>query len=316
MQQSAVVQRRIGDGHDLQSPRFAGDQDLEAAFDDKKASIRFGHRGDKVTKIQIALTDFAVEAAASEEANPLPRFGEDGIFGPETKAAVQAFQASMDLPASERDGIVGPVTMGLLDSQFPATTGGAQSQPTARPAETKVVTVNFTVAFGSRRSVSNALNVANVLYKPANIVVKAGKTKRLTRTETEPLIGADHALTEHAFGPTEDEQRLFSVNQEEGAVSAYFVKDIVAELPDVNGDVTGNLGYSIRSEDGFGFTGVAVRDQADDKTFAHELGHMLISSGHAVGDPNALMAPGAVGTQFSAAEIATMRSNPLAKSAP
>jgi peptidoglycan hydrolase-like protein with peptidoglycan-binding domain len=313
LQQSGSVQRKIGDGHDLQSPRFAGDEDLEAAFDDKKDSIRFGHRGPKVTKIQIALTDFAIEKATSEAANPLPLFGEDGKFGPETKKAVQAFQASMGLPEKERDGIVGPVTMGLLDKQFPATKGSPQSKPTTRPADKKVVTVNFTVLSGSTRSVGNALNVANVLYAPANIEVKAGKIQRPDQAETEKLIGRDRALEEHVVGgATAEESRLFAVNQEAGVVSAYFVKDIREEISGNKGD----SGYTIGVEEKFGFTGIAVQDSATDKTFAHELGHILIGFGHVVGDPNALMAVGGVGTQFSADEIAKMRNNPLAKSIP
>lgn len=308
-----VVHRKIGDGHDLLSPRFAGDEELEAAFDDAKDSIRFGHRGAQVTKIQIALTDGAIDRASLP--NPLPRFGEDGIFGPETKAAVQAFQARMGLPKKEQDGIVGPTTMGLLDKQFPPTAGSAHSLPARRPVDKRVVTVNFTVLFGCTKSVSNALNVANVLYAPGNIEIKAGKIQQLSKTQSEALIGTDLTLSEHKFfDPTDDERALFSVNQQEGVVSAYFVKDIRDEFPDVGPSHGGDNGYTILPEENFGFIGVAVQNSATDKTFAHELGHILRGSGHVTTDRNALMAPGGVGTQFSAAEIAAMRKSPFAKS--
>lgn len=309
-----VLQRTIGDGHDLTSPCFAGDPALEAAFDDKKDSIRIGDHGAKVTKLQIALTDAAIDA--SRLPNPLPRFGEDGIFGPETKAAVRTFQAAMELPAREQDGIVGPVTMDLLDKQFPPTAGSAQSLPTSRPADKKVVTVNFTVLFGCTKSVSNALNVANVLYEPANIEIRAGKIQHLDKARSEALIGTDLILSEHKFTtPTSDEKALFSVNQEEGVVSAYFVKDIRDEVPDVGPPHGGDLGYAISPpQENFGFIGVAIQNDANDKTFAHELGHLLRGFGHVTTDPNALMAPGGSGTQFSAEEIATMRDSAFAKS--
>jgi hypothetical protein len=309
-----VILSKIGDGHDLTSPRFAGDEDLEAAFDDKKDSIRFGHRGAKVTKLQIALTDSAINIASL--INPLPRFGEDGIFGPETKAAVQAFQAKMGLPKNEQDGIVGPTTMNLLDKQFPPTPGSAHSLPAPRPADKKVVTVNFTVLFGCTKSVSNALNVANVLYAPANIEIKAGKIQNLSKAQSEALVGTDLTLSEHKFtAPTNEERALFNVNQQEGVVSAYFVKDIRDEVPDVGPSQGGDRGYTISPpEENFGFTGLAIQNSADDKTFAHELGHILRGFGHVTTDPNALMAPGAVGTQFSPEEIAKMRQNPFAKS--
>ncbi len=310
----AIIHRKIGDGHDLTSPRFAGDEDLEAAFDDKKDSIRFGQRGAKVTKIQIALTDGAIDKDSLP--NPLPRFGEDGIFGSETKAAVQAFQAKMGLPKSEQDGMIGPKTMGLLDKQFPPKPGSAHSLPVQRPADKKIVTVNFTVLFGCTKSVINALNVANVLYAPANIEIKAGKIQQLSKAQSEALIGADLTLEEHKFTtPTAGERALFTVNQQEGVVSAYFVKDIRDEVPDVGPTHGGDRGYTISPpEENFGFSGVAVQNSADDKTFAHELGHLLRGFGHVTTDPNALMAPGAVGTQFSASEIAKMRQNPFAKS--
>jgi peptidoglycan hydrolase-like protein with peptidoglycan-binding domain len=309
------IQRKVGDGHDLKSPRFAGDEALEAAFDDKSKSIRFGHRGDMVTKLQIALSDSAINI--DSQANPLPLFGEDGKFGPETKSAVQAFQAKMGLSKSEQDGVVGPITMGLLDKQFPPTPGSAHSTPVPRPADKKIVTVNFTVLFGSTKSVSNALNVANVLYAPANIEVRAGKIQHLDKAQSEALIGADLTLSAHKFpAPTSEEKALFNVNQQEGVVPAYFVKDIRDEVPDVTPSTRGDNGYTISPpEENFGFIGLEVQNGATDKTFSHELGHILRGFGHVSTDDNALMAAGGVGTQFSAQEIATMRQSPFAKSA-
>jgi hypothetical protein len=100
-----LLQRTIGDGHDLSSPRFAGDPVLEACFDNERL-LRFGNRGAAVQKIQQALIDLGF---------PLPKFGADGIFGAETKSAVEDFQFSS---GASVDGIVGPITMGLLDERF------------------------------------------------------------------------------------------------------------------------------------------------------------------------------------------------------
>lgn len=104
---STKVQRRIGDGHDLQSPRFAGDPVLEACFDNEQL-LRFGSRGPAVVKIQQALIDAGF---------PLPRFGADGIFKSETQSALRSYQSAHSL---NPDGIVGPLTMGNLDALFAA----------------------------------------------------------------------------------------------------------------------------------------------------------------------------------------------------
>ncbi|MCE8425218.1 MAG: DUF4157 domain-containing protein [Candidatus Methanoperedens sp.] len=100
---SVMLQRTIGDGHDLQSPRFAGDPVLEACFDNER-TLRVGNRGEAVEKIQQALIDTGF---------PLPRFGADGDFGTETQTALQNFQRENGLVS---DGVVGANTMGSLDT--------------------------------------------------------------------------------------------------------------------------------------------------------------------------------------------------------
>jgi peptidoglycan hydrolase-like protein with peptidoglycan-binding domain len=112
---SVMLQRTIGDGHDLQSARFAGDPVLEACFDNERL-LQFGSRGPAVEKLQQALIDAGF---------PLPVFGVDGIFESETRTAVRDFQRARGLSP---DGIVGPITMGSLDAQF------AGGSPAPRPA--------------------------------------------------------------------------------------------------------------------------------------------------------------------------------------
>jgi peptidoglycan hydrolase-like protein with peptidoglycan-binding domain len=111
--QAAAVQRAIGDGHDLNSPRFAGDPVLEACLDNEQL-LKNGASGPAVQKVQEVLIELG---------HPLPKFGADGAFGAETKTAVQKFQLESGLPFTQADGIIGPVTMELLDARAPGVPG-------------------------------------------------------------------------------------------------------------------------------------------------------------------------------------------------
>lgn len=114
---TASLQRTLNDGHDLQSPRFAGDLVLEACFDEEDF-LQSGKRGPAVEKLQQALIDAGF---------PLPEFGVDGIFESETQTAVRNYQRARKLGI---DGIVGPITMGALDAEFPAPGPPAAPAPT------------------------------------------------------------------------------------------------------------------------------------------------------------------------------------------
>ncbi|HEY9599168.1 MAG TPA: peptidoglycan-binding domain-containing protein, partial [Cyanophyceae cyanobacterium] len=105
------LQRKMGDGHDLSAPRFAGDSVLEACFDNETL-LKVGSSGSGVVKLQQALIDAGF---------PLPKYGADGQFGAETKAAVKDFQTASGFAGKDVDGIVGPKTMGALDARFAST---------------------------------------------------------------------------------------------------------------------------------------------------------------------------------------------------
>jgi hypothetical protein len=106
---SVIRQRRLArklkDGHDLQSPRFAGDLVLEAAFDNEKP-VKRGDTGMPVIKIKQALADFGI---------PLPKSGVDGNYDAETETAVKDLQHRMKITES---GEVDAATMAELDRIF------------------------------------------------------------------------------------------------------------------------------------------------------------------------------------------------------
>jgi peptidoglycan hydrolase-like protein with peptidoglycan-binding domain len=130
----SVIHRTIGDGHDLTAARFVGNLVLEAVFDDE----RLLRKGDKGTAVRLIQESLLAQGYA------LPAHGADGVFGPETEAAVRQFQ--VEAGAVKLDGIIGPETMGLLDMHDPGATtatGPLATPPApgapAAPAATGVV---------------------------------------------------------------------------------------------------------------------------------------------------------------------------------
>src|SRR6185312_16261087 len=107
--QTKKIQRKIGDGHDLNSKEFSGDLELEAAFDGELV-LKKGREGSGVKKIQTALIELGFQ---------LPQFGIDGKYGDETSEAVKKYQGSKKLKPDEIDGRVGKQTIALLDSDLP-----------------------------------------------------------------------------------------------------------------------------------------------------------------------------------------------------
>jgi peptidoglycan hydrolase-like protein with peptidoglycan-binding domain len=95
----------IGDGHDLKSPIFAGDEVLEACYDNER-SLSKGDSGSAVEKVQLALIELGF---------PIPNVGANGVFGIETDLAVRSYQEARGLTV---DGIIGSDTIESLDEEF------------------------------------------------------------------------------------------------------------------------------------------------------------------------------------------------------
>jgi peptidoglycan hydrolase-like protein with peptidoglycan-binding domain len=120
----------IGDGHDLRSPRFAGDEILEACFDNERVLQR-GDSSSAVRKIQEALIVLGI---------PVPGEGANGVFGGETELAVRSYQEARGLKV---DGVVGPDTMESLDKEFFTGVHEPSALPLTEPQVSDVPTPLF-----------------------------------------------------------------------------------------------------------------------------------------------------------------------------
>jgi peptidoglycan hydrolase-like protein with peptidoglycan-binding domain len=130
-----IVQRKIGDIHDLTAQRFAGNRVLEAVFDNERVL----HKGDSGTAVRLVQESLVAQGYA------FPLGGADGVFGNETEGQVKQFQ--IDTGAIKIDGIVGPQTLQLLDMHDPGTTRAsgrlAGPVPARAPAAPIATSVNF-----------------------------------------------------------------------------------------------------------------------------------------------------------------------------
>ena len=140
---SGVVQRTVGDGHDLGSPRFAGETLLEATFDDE-AKVKRGSASSAATPIQQALVDAGPLTGKLYVLGTTGPKGDgvDGVFGSKTEAAVKKFQTDQALGSAP--GHVGPKTMARLDELFRGGGGGGGGgggTPPVPPTPTKTFKV-------------------------------------------------------------------------------------------------------------------------------------------------------------------------------
>ena len=131
--QATKLQRTIDDGHDLSSPRFAGDPVLEACYDNERLLQSGDSDSAAIKKIQQALIDAGFH---------LDKFGADGLFGAETKVAVENFQRASGLTGHNVDGIIGPITMDLLDKRFLGSPTPPAPTPSGPCTPADVVRVN------------------------------------------------------------------------------------------------------------------------------------------------------------------------------
>ncbi len=302
------LQRTIGDGHDLTASRFQGDAVLEGVYDDERL-LKTGNRGPAVTKLQQALIDAG---------STLPRFGADGIFGSETKAAVEGFQRHSGLTGASIDGIVGPITMGWLDQRFSAgpTPAGTGTGATAGCTSIKTVNVDIVSLDGSTRNPNEDLEVANTVFNQCCVRFILGIGVSATNTQTQRWLGGDTNLQRiHSCSSVHQEEKDLRENAtvEFGLNSRYKVFYVASMTPALRGV---NFSPDCSSGDRASFNRhLYVANTAARRTLAHELGHIPIvglrdHSTHGDGNRN-LMEPSntATGEHLTAAQCREVVSN-------
>ncbi|WP_440945446.1 peptidoglycan-binding protein [Methanosarcina sp. T3] len=117
----------IGDSHDLKSQMFAGEEVLQACYDNERVLQR-GDSGSAVKKVQEALIILGI---------PVPGKGANGVFGGETEIAVRSYQEARGLKV---DGIIGAETIGSLDSEFYTGPPEPSTSPSTEPQMSKIPT--------------------------------------------------------------------------------------------------------------------------------------------------------------------------------
>jgi hypothetical protein len=121
----------MGDGHDLESPRFKGDPVLEACFDDEARLTMNGLGKPGTTKVESGPPVLAVQKALVE-LGYLEAGQANGRYTEATWNAVKKLKKDKGL-GWETMGDVGPGTMAWLDKQFPPATCAPCPDPGPRP---------------------------------------------------------------------------------------------------------------------------------------------------------------------------------------
>lgn len=299
-----LVQRTLNDGHDLTAERFSKNLVLEAVYDNERL-LKSGDSGTAVRLLQQALLDAGFE---------LPRFGVDGKFGPETKAAVMNFQRASGLTGTQIDGIVGPTTMGWLDQRFSAgpTPAGTSPGATVGCPVIKTINVDLVSLDGSTRNPVQELDRATTIFNQCCVHFNFSGGGSEDATRTQALLGGDNILTKStACGTaTGEETSLFSGASADLGLSsrfrAFYVGSTTPAVP----------AYSFPP---FCATGGAagvrnmavVTNGASIRGLAHEFGHLLLNNGaHPANPVNLMSAPGSPpGEQLNATDCATIFGN-------
>ena len=104
------IQTKIGDGHDLTSPRFVSDTALQNIYDGS-GTLKKGDKNESVRKVQHGIHDSGILFLGH---------GIDGKFGKQTERYVKRFQKRKRITTDPK-GVVGAATIEKLDKLFPAT---------------------------------------------------------------------------------------------------------------------------------------------------------------------------------------------------
>lgn len=125
----------------LVSELFAGVRQLEAVNRNKLFYIQFDDRGEYVVRLQRGLLALNYNLGRDVKTNPDTKEQEvSGVFGKDTKKAVTNFQQDSGFTGKDADGVVGQMTLRLLDKRL----GAPLFKPGASGGNTIVVHVPVT----------------------------------------------------------------------------------------------------------------------------------------------------------------------------
>lgn len=302
---SKILQRKIRDGHDLKAARFKGNVVLEAVYDNERLLSK-GSKDPAVKILQQALIDSGMT---------LPVYGVDGKFGPETENAVKTFQRATGLSGIDRDGIVGPTTMGWLDQRFATapTPAGTSRGATTGCAAFKTIDVDMVSLRGSTGNPSGDLAYANTVFNQCCVKFDMKKGLSASDTDSDKWLVANTDLDNSSpcgALSTEETNLAKTATTELGLTSrfrVFYVESITS----------GDRAYSVPPYCATGpaapaLNMVAVTNSAMPRSLAHEFGHILLNSpGHAPGVLTNLMQPTSTATaeDLDATDCATVFAN-------
>lgn len=228
----------------LTSPRFKWNAQLQAAANNAPALFP-GAKGSGVHLIQFALLDLGFELPRSTGNLKSP----DGIYGSETKAAVQEFQRRAFL---EDDGVVGAKTMARFNELF--------------WRHTHEVRLHFlSLAVDHVQPIDVTLKGAQIAYDQYGIRVRQMSAKCLDLTE-EQLAMFDRIDTDCSWDITSGEYtELHKLG------GSFPLNDIIVYVVGSIHDVDGCAGHAP------GKPAVTIAAYSYRWVLAHEIGHVLLT---------------------------------------
>jgi hypothetical protein len=260
------LRRTIGDTNDLSSPRFAGDEVLEAVFDGERL-LRLGDSGDAVFKIQQALIDAGFD---------LPTFGANGEFDSETRDAVIAFQTASGLAFSQIDGIVGPITMSRLDSRFP-TEDAAGPSPDCEEGVATVV-VDVVMMRGASGDPLGDIDFANGVFSQCCVQFSLGTGVTVEPDLSDSFLGGGTDLPTAGCGAATPEELAMVLGSTEqfgltGRIKVFYVASMTPSLQGLSTAPLCATGPRAPLRDV-----VYVMNGHSQRALAHEFAHILMNT--------------------------------------
>ncbi|MEM8813122.1 MAG: peptidoglycan-binding domain-containing protein [Pseudomonadota bacterium] len=230
----------------LVSPRFRSSPELVNASNNAPP-MRNGSRGRGVHLLQFALIDLGHRMPLSTGGTTSP----DGIFGDETERIVRDFQRANNLTV---DGDVGPNTLGALDARFPR----------ARHR----VRLHFRSLAMTNLPFEQTLQNAQVVYGQYGIDLQfgSGESLMLTQQQTSAFDRIDQQCTWNLSSGEYNALHALGTPCPQNEIKVYYVRALQNNLRGCGGHAPNRPAATVAHSGG-------------PWTTAHEVGHVLLTSG-------------------------------------